>query len=177
MLELDNNINMLLDKLIAELIDGSLTLSVAESCTGGLLGAILTQRAGSSRYFNRGFVTYSNQSKIDLLKVNPDIIKEFGAVSQECAHAMALGCYAQSQSSLCLSITGIAGPEGGDENKKVGLVYMGYKLALEKENKNITDVKQYNFSGSRDQIRAQAIKEALMNLYWLSRQRGIGNTD
>ncbi|HEY3245371.1 MAG TPA: competence/damage-inducible protein A [Phycisphaerae bacterium] len=107
------------------LIDKRLTLSTAESCTGGLLAKRLTDISGSSAYFLRGFVTYSNQAKLDLLGVPELLLTEHGAVSEPVAEAMAANCRALSDSDSAISITGIAGPTGGTPDKPVGLVYIG----------------------------------------------------
>jgi nicotinamide-nucleotide amidase len=101
-----------------------LLLATAESCTGGLLAACLTSIAGSSDVFERGFVTYSNQAKVDLLGVNPDTLSAYGAVSRETAFEMAEGTIRRSAADIGISITGIAGPGGGSEAKPVGLVHM-----------------------------------------------------
>ncbi|HTV32628.1 MAG TPA: CinA family protein [Methylocella sp.] len=102
-----------------------LTLATAESCTGGLLAGLLTSIAGASDVFDRGFVTYSNAAKQELLGVSPETLARFGAVSHETARAMAEGVLSHSAADLSLSITGIAGPGGGSKEKPVGLVYFG----------------------------------------------------
>ena len=102
-----------------------LTLATAESCTGGLLAGLLTSIAGASDVFDRGFVTYSNAAKQELLGVSPEILMRFGAVSHETARAMAQGALNHSAADLVLSITGVAGPGGGSAEKPVGLVYFG----------------------------------------------------
>lgn len=98
-------------------------IATAESCTGGMVAALLTSLAGSSDVFDCGFVTYSNEAKIGMLGVSPDTISEFGAVSRECALAMAHGAILKSGATLAVSITGIAGPAGGSAAKPVGLVH------------------------------------------------------
>jgi nicotinamide-nucleotide amidase len=112
-----------IDEQLAELLDGHL-LATAESCTGGLLASRLTDRAGASAYFLGGAVVYSNQAKIDLAGVDPTLIERFGAVSAEVAEALAAGVAARFRSDLGVGITGIAGPEGGTEDKPVGLVFI-----------------------------------------------------
>ena len=107
------------------LLEKGQTVSVAESCTGGGLGAMFTEIPGSSCYFYGGIIAYDNQVKIKLLGVNPDDLETFGAVSPEVAEQMALGVKQSLQTDWGLSITGIAGPEGGTESKPVGLVYLG----------------------------------------------------
>ena len=129
---------MNLKKLHKKLIDKKLTISVAESCTGGLLASNLTKLANSSKYFQMGLITYSNEAKIKILKVNKNIIKKNGAVSKECCKSMVQNLSKISKSKINVSITGIAGPGGASENKPVGLVYIGInkgKTLLIKENK------------------------------------------
>ena len=110
-----------------KLIKKKITLSVAESCTGGLLAHNFTKLANSSKYFQMGLTTYSNQAKIKILKVNKNIIKKHGAVSKECCKAMVQNLSKISKSKINVSITGIAGPGGGSKEKPVGLVYVGIK--------------------------------------------------
>tara|TARA_B100001250_G_C19309599_1_gene575615 strand:+ start:10 stop:474 length:465 start_codon:yes stop_codon:yes gene_type:complete len=121
-----------------KLIKKKLTISVAESCTGGLLAHNLTKLANSSKYFQMGLITYSNQAKTKILKVNKNIIKKYGAVSNECCKAMVQNLSKISKSKINISITGIAGPSGASKNKPVGLVYIGIKKGnkiIIKENK------------------------------------------
>ena len=119
---------MNLKKLHEKLIYKKLTISVAESCTGGLLANNLTKLANSSKYFQMGLITYSNEAKIKILKVNRKIINKYGAVSKECCEAMVKNLSKISKSKINVSITGIAGPSGGTKDKPVGLVYIGIKL-------------------------------------------------
>ena len=128
------NLNLIHKKLIQK----KLTISVAESCTGGLLAHNLTKLANSSKYFKIGLITYSNEAKIKILKVNKNIIRNYGAVSHQCCKAMVLNLSKISKSKINVSITGIAGPGGGSKEKPVGLVYIGIKKGktlLIKENK------------------------------------------
>ena len=113
--------------LIKLLNKKKLKISLAESCTGGLLASSITSISGSSKVFNLGLVTYSNQAKIKFLKVNKNIIKKYGAVSHECCSAMVKNLSKISKADINVSITGIAGPKGGTEEKPVGLVYIGVK--------------------------------------------------
>lgn len=129
----------------------SLTVSTAESCTGGLIAAAITNMSGASAIFDRGFVTYSNQAKQDMLGVPSEIIENHGAVSEQCAAAMAQGALKNSGSNIAISITGIAGPDGGSTEKPVGLVYIGIAT------KETTSVKKYNFKGSRDDVRQSTV--------------------
>ena len=110
-----------------KLIKKRLTISVAESCTGGLLAHNLTKLPNSSKYFEMGLITYSNQAKTEILKVNKKIIKKYGAVSNQCCKAMAQNLSKISRSKINVSITGVAGPGGGSKEKPVGLVYIGIK--------------------------------------------------
>ena len=129
---------MVIQLLHKKLIKKKLTISVAESCTGGLLAHNLTKLATSSKYFQMGLTTYSNQAKIKILKVNKNIIKKYGSVSKECCKSMVQNLSKISKSKINVSITGIAGPGGASINKPVGLVYIGIKKGktlLIKENK------------------------------------------
>jgi nicotinamide-nucleotide amidase len=131
------------------------TISVAESCTGGLLGATITEVPGSSDYFTMGYLTYSNASKREILSVPEGILEQYGAVSPECAKAMAEGCRKRSRSDWAVAITGIAGPGGGTPEKPVGLVYVAVS------HKNRTVVQEHHFRGDRTQIRMRSVKAAL----------------
>ena len=129
---------MTIQILHKKLIKKKLTISVAESCTGGLLAHNLTKLANSSKYFQMGLTTYSNQAKMKILKVNKNIINKYGAVSNECCKAMVQNLSKISKSKINISITGIAGPGGASKNKPVGLVYIGIKKGktlLIKENR------------------------------------------
>ena len=110
-----------------KLIRKKLTISVVESCTGGLLAHNLTKLANSSKYFQIGLTTYSNQAKIKILKINRNIIKKYGAVSNECCKSMVQNLSKISKSKINVSITGIAGPGGASKDKPVGLVFIGIK--------------------------------------------------
>ena len=132
-----------------KLIQKKLTISVAESCTGGLLAHNLTKLANSSKYFQMGLTTYSNQAKMKILKVNKNIINKYGAVSKECCKSMVQNLSKISKSKINISITGIAGPGGASKNKPVGLVYIGIKKGktlLIKENRFKS--KKRNFSST-----------------------------
>lgn len=128
----------------------------AESCTGGMIGAALTSVPGSSEVFERGFITYSNESKIDMLGVLPETLKTYGAVSAEVAEAMAEGALEYSHADVAVSVTGIAGPGGAMPGKPVGLVYLG--LATR-------DGARFHyrceFKGDREAVRLEATQEAL----------------
>ena len=113
--------------LVKLLTKKKLKLSVAESCTGGMLASSITSISGASKIFNLGLVTYSNQAKIRILRVNKNIIKRYGAVSHQCCLAMVNNLSRISKGNINVSITGIAGPKGGTKQKPVGLVYIGIK--------------------------------------------------
>ena len=139
-----------------KLIKKKLTISVAESCTGGLLAHNLTKLANSSEYFEMGLITYSNQAKIKILKISKNIIKKYGAVSDECCKAMVKNLSKISKSKINISITGIAGPGGASKDKPVGLVYIGIK----KNNKII--IKENRFkSKNRFSIQKTTVKAVL----------------
>ena len=133
-----------------------LKISFAESCTGGLLASSITSINGASKVFNLGFVTYSNQAKIKVLKINNSIIRKYGAVSHECCYAMVKNLSRISKANINVSITGIAGPNGGSKQKPVGLVYIGVK----KGNK-IEINKCFFKSKKRSSIQKATVKKAL----------------
>ena len=142
--------------LIKILIRRKIRISVAESCTGGLLASAITSVSGASKIFNLGLITYSNQAKIKILRVNKNIIKRFGAVSYECCYAMVDNLSRISKTNINVSITGIAGPRGGTKKKPVGLVYIG----LKKGNK-IQIIKCLFKSRKRSSIQKATVKKAL----------------
>jgi len=142
--------------IIQRLIKKKLSISVAESCTGGMLSSRITSISGASKIFNIGLVTYSNLAKIKLLKVSSSNIKRYGAVSEKCCLKMVEGLSKLSKSKINISITGIAGPKGGSKNKPVGLVYIGIK-----KGKKIS-INKYLFKNkNRENIRKNSVKEAL----------------
>ena len=142
--------------LIKILAKKKLKISVAESCTGGLFAGNLTSINGASKIFNLGLVTYSNQAKIKILKVNKSIIKKYGAVSYECCYAMVNNLSKISKASINVSITGIAGPKGGTKKKPVGLVYIGVKKG------NKIEITRCLFkSKKRSLIQKATVKKAL----------------
>ena len=146
----------LMEEIVGKLLkENKKTLSVAESCTGGLIGERLTNVAGSSAYFIQGVVAYANEAKINTLKVAPEIIEKHGAVSSEVAEAMAKGMRELAKTDYAISVTGIAGPDGGTEEKPVGTVFIGY--ADERQNKSFKIV----LPGDRFLIRWRASQAAL----------------
>ena len=150
---------MSIQLLHKKLIKKKLTISVAESCTGGLLAHNLTKLANSSKYFQMGLTTYSNQAKIKILKVNKNIIEKYGAVSNECCKAMVQNLSKISKSKINVSITGIAGPGGGTKDKPVGLVYIGIKK------RNFIKIYENKFKPkTRKKIQILTVKEVIKNL-------------
>ena len=142
--------------LVKKLIKKKLKISFAESCTGGLLSSSITSTSGASKIFNLGLITYSNQAKIKFLKINKNIIRKYGAVSHECCLAMVNNLSKISKANINVSITGIAGPNGGTNQKPVGLVYIGVKR------KNKTQIIKCLFkSKKRSSIQKATVKKAL----------------
>lgn len=155
----DQVINELSERLGSLLLEQNLKLATAESCTGGGLAEIITRIPGSSNWFERGFVTYSNDAKQGLLAVPHNTIEQFGAVSEETAVAMAEGALENSHADISVSITGIAGPDGGTEDKPVGTVCFAWsQRGME------THAASTLFKGDRMQIRLQACMMALQGL-------------
>ena len=147
-----------LQTLTNNLSTQNLKVTCAESCTGGLLAANLTRLPGSSAWFDMGFVTYSNEAKQQMLNVNPTTLAHYGAVSEEVVREMALGALIASKADYALSISGIAGPDGGSEEKPVGLVWFG----VASKKRIWAEFKVFN--GDRDQVRAQAVQHAIQLL-------------
>ena len=142
--------------LINKLKTKKLKISVAESCTGGLLASKITSISGASKVFNLGLITYSNQAKIKILKINKNIIRKYGAVSYQCCFAMVNNLSKISKANINISITGIAGPKGGTKQKPVGLVYIGIKKGSK------TDIIKCLFkSKKRSIIQRSTVKKAL----------------
>ena len=145
-----------MNSLIKRLSKKKLKVSFAESCTGGMIASSITSTNGASKVFDLGLITYSNQSKIKILKINKNLIKKYGAVSHECCKAMAINLSKISKANINVSITGIAGPKGGSKNKPVGLVYIGVK----KDNKVIINKNIFNYR-SRISVQKAATKKTL----------------
>ena len=153
---IDNNILADAETLLAACRAAGLKLATAESCTGGLIAATLTAIAGSSDVVDRGFVTYSNQAKTDLVGVNPALIDAHGAVSEPVARAMAEGAVARSLADIAVSVTGVAGPGGGSLEKPVGLVWFG---CARRGAATISDHRI--FPGDRSEVRRATVAHAL----------------
>ncbi len=152
--DINKESKVLIDKL--KLL--SFKISTAESCTGGLLSSSIVNNSGASQVFERSFITYSNESKINILKINNSIIEKFGAVSKQTAYHMASSLVNNFTADIGIGITGIAGPNGGSKNKPVGLVWIGFGTK-----KNIS-TKKFLFSGNRLDIRLKATLESLKEL-------------
>ncbi len=148
----------LVEKLAAQLLQRQWMLTTAESCTGGLIAGACTDVSGSSNWFERGFVTYSNAAKTELLGVSAALIDAHGAVSAEVAHAMAMGAVQHSHAQVAVVVTGVAGPTGGTAEKPVGLVWFGFALP----DRVVTE--KMNFAGDRAAVRAATAQHALQRL-------------
>jgi PncC family amidohydrolase len=140
------------------LLGKRLSLSVAESCTGGMMGAAITRVPGSSAYFKGGIIAYSNEIKEKVLGVSPELLKTKGAVSREVVIAMAKGGAKVCAASCCIALSGIAGPDGGSEDKPVGLIWIG--ICAGEQVKSF----KYNFSGDREKIRKEATKAGIKKM-------------
>ena len=149
---------LLFNKIIKYLIKKNITISVAESCTGGLLSSTLIAEPGISKIFNMGLIVYSNKSKTKILNISYNHLKNYGSVSHETASLMVKNLQEISRSKLCISTTGIAGPSGGNKKKPVGLVFIGIKY------KNKIIVLQKNFKGSRIDIQKKTVRTIFTTL-------------
>jgi nicotinamide-nucleotide amidase len=152
-----------LEQLAHLLLNKNLKLATAESCTGGLVAAACTDLAGSSDWFERGFVTYSNAAKTELLDVDAALIDAHGAVSQAVAQAMALGALAHSHAQVTLAVTGVAGPGGGSPDKPVGTVWFAWCVP------GRVHTQEMHFAGDRAGVRSAAVHHALQGLNALLR--------
>jgi len=148
----------LLNEVFSILNEKKLTIATAESCTGGLIAHTLTNISGSSEYFDRGIVSYSNRAKMELLGVSEESLRKYGAVSEEVAKEMAEGVRTRSGVDIGISTTGIAGPTGGSKDKPVGLVYVAVST------KDKTVVRKFLFKGDRLQIKESSCEVALSML-------------
>jgi len=148
----------LVERLAAQLQQRQWMLATAESCTGGLIAAACTDLSGSSNWFERGFVSYSNTAKTELLGVEAAQIERHGAVSAEVARAMAAGALAHSRAQVAVAVTGVAGPTGGTPDKPVGLVWFGYALPGQ------LSTEKMHFPGDRAAVRAATVHHALSRL-------------
>ena len=161
------NITIIVEQLAELLINSNKKLAVAESCTGGWIAKVLTDLAGSSVWFDRGFVTYSNQAKHEMLGVANKILEDHvahGAVSQKTVEAMALGALTHSDADYSLSVSGIAGPGGGSVDKPTGLVWFAWCANEAKDKEKVISSEQKIFLGDRNAVREQAVLYALTGL-------------
>jgi nicotinamide-nucleotide amidase len=133
-------------------------LATAESCTGGMIAAACTDLGGSSQWFERGFVTYSNEAKQEMLGVDPALIAQHGAVSEAVVRAMAAGAVRHSRARVGVAVTGIAGPTGGNPQKPVGTVWFGFEI----DGRRVTETRR--FDGDRAAVRAATVRHALQRL-------------
>ena len=144
--------------IINKLLKRNISISIAESCSGGLLSSKFTSAAGISKIFNMGLITYSNKSKSSLLKISQNDLKKYGAVSHQTAALMVKNLQRLTKSKLCISTTGIAGPSGGTKVKPVGLIYFGIKY------RNKTIILEKKYKGSRMQIQQKMVKAIFTTL-------------
>lgn len=149
----------LLADIAAQLLARGQMLATAESCTGGMIAAACTDLSGSSQWFERGFVSYSNEAKAELLGVPPALIEAHGAVSEPVAHAMAAGAVAHSRAQVAVAVTGVAGPTGGSPAKPVGTVWFGWAV----DGAVHTELQQ--FPGDRAAVRSATVAHALQRLH------------
>lgn len=157
-----SNSREVVDDIASALARKVLYLSTAESCTGGLMGHILTNREGSSRWYNGGVVAYSNQLKMSFLGVREETLRDKGAVSQDCVREMARGITFACRTGAGIAVSGVAGPGGGTEEKPVGTVWMAWKI------RNQEWTKEFSFSGDRLQVKEKSALYALAELRdWL----------
>jgi len=155
----DKKIAVLAGEVAVLLADKKITVAVAESCTGGALCQALTDIPGSSAWFDRGFITYSNQAKVDMLGVSSTLLDQYGAVSFETARAMVEGVHGHSNAELAIAITGIAGPEGGTAEKPVGTVFFGIG-----QKGQAVKIDKRRFKGDREEVRARSVEFVLKAL-------------
>jgi nicotinamide-nucleotide amidase len=145
-------------RLAAQLSQNHQKICTAESCTGGLIAKTFTDLAGSSDWFDRGFVTYSNQAKSDMLAVPLTIIEDYGAVSEAVANAMVNGALRHSEADYAIAVTGVAGPGGGSDEKPVGTVWIAVASAEQ------TMATKYQFDGNREAVREATLQQAIANV-------------
>jgi nicotinamide-nucleotide amidase len=155
----DDTLRELAVKLGERLEAGGLTVTTAESCTGGWIAKCITDIAGSSGWFDRGFVTYSNEAKVETLGVSESLLAEHGAVSEDAVRAMAEGALERSRADLAVSVSGVAGPGGGTEDKPVGTVWFCWQ-----RRGGEPIVRVVPFDGDRETVRRESVKAALWGL-------------
>ena len=151
----------IVSELSALLLDKGWMLATAESCTGGMIAAACTDLSGSSNWFERGFVSYSNEAKIEMLGVDPALIEAHGAVSEVVARAMAFGAVRHSRAQVSVAVTGVAGPTGGSKEKPVGTVWFGFMVD------GVLSSEMKYFDGDRAAIRTATVQYAFERLLQL----------
>ncbi|MFT5224462.1 MAG: nicotinamide-nucleotide amidase [Polaribacter sp.] len=156
-----NRTTELVTQLADALCNANSKVCTAESCTGGLIAKTFTDLAGSSDWFERGFVTYSNESKVEMLGVSESVIEQYGAVSEPVATAMALGALKHSHADYSIAVTGVAGPGGGSDEKPVGTVWIGIA------GQNRIRTQKFVFDGDREMIRLRTMEAAVEQLLYL----------
>lgn len=156
---MDAELSQLAEQVGATLKARGILLATAESCTGGWVGEVVTSVAGSSHWYDRGFITYTNESKQEMLGVSAKTLSEFGAVSEQTVREMAAGALKHSRAQITLAISGIAGPGGGTPNKPVGTVCMAWATRS-----GAGRSETFHFQGDRTQVRRQAVAAALQGL-------------
>ncbi len=155
------------EQLAALLLRRQALLATAESCTGGMIAAACTDLAGSSAWFERGFVTYSNEAKTDLLGVDAALIRQHGAVSEPVVRAMVQGAITRSRAQVAVAVTGVAGPTGGSVEKPVGTVWFGFSVGGQ------VSSELQRFSGDRAAVRAATVQHALERLLELLADKSV----
>lgn len=153
-----NTLKNEIERLANLLESKGLYLATAESCTGGLIAKVCTDRSGSSAWFESGYVTYSNQSKQRMLGVRAETLAQFGAVSDAVVEEMALGASIKTGAALTVAVSGIAGPDGGTDEKPVGTVWIGWSL------NGVVSSQCFHFQGDRESVRWQAVEAAVTGL-------------
>ncbi|MEJ2179846.1 MAG: nicotinamide-nucleotide amidase [Gammaproteobacteria bacterium] len=153
------NLQHLSEQVGQRLLEKQLWLATAESCTGGWISQSITDIAGSSQWFDRGFVTYSNEAKQDMLGVSQDTLEQHGAVSEQTVIEMVQGALAQSRADVAVAVSGVAGPAGGTPDKPVGMVWLAWGVRGEQF---VTQVEHY--LGNRSEVRQQTVETALQGL-------------
>lgn len=168
-----NEIESLSAELGKQLLELDWTITTAESCTGGGISSAITEVAGSSAYFERSFVTYSNTAKSEMLGISSKVIQEHGAVSAEVVEAMATGALINAGANVAIAVSGIAGPGGGTKDKPVGTVYLAIVIQclLDKTTEKSIDIFRLSLSGSRSEVRDETIKSSLINALRLIKEK------
>ncbi|MEQ1558362.1 MAG: CinA family protein [Methyloglobulus sp.] len=159
---MDNALFELAEQLGKDLKGKGHKIATAESCTGGWIAQTITEVPGSSAWFDRGFVTYSNNAKVQMLGINPQTLAQYGAVSPEVAKEMVAGALTNSEADWAIAVTGIAGPDGGSTEKPVGTVFVAWQ-----HKRGFSKVTKFQFSGDRQQIRRSTVMEAFTTMIYL----------